>query len=549
MLININLQVKLKTRIMTKKIYLILIPIIIISFFTSCKNQGNPYISWRKTDSYIMRNINGGYCHLSAYKDSAYVIGINYAEIHGEHLKISDSIEKILTVGHCLSLNTELPTINLRFDTTDGQNLTANKAFINAFTEYNDYNNVTFTGDLDTIKLYQYISDFYNLEPDTTYYVRSYAIIKYNSGRTDTAYNQVTTAFRTKIREDMWIHKPDFNGDARTEAVSFVMNNKAYIATGYDGLSLMKDFWEYDPYSGPGNEGTWLPNPLNRGAWMQGASFNGDARMSAAAFVIKDTVYIGTGITDATNMTAARDMWKLNISGELPFIWKRVDSLFENSERYNAVAFSLTMLDGEQRGFIGLGEDDAKLGGFYYYQPDEDTSGAPPGAGWGYRDDFVDNPRSEAVVAVLNNRAIVGGGIDNDGVYRSDFYIFDPTTQFWSPMQICPAPARANAIAFALNFDDQQTGTQKNYFYFGTGRGNGGQLYNDLWRYDYSQSEWTECSIMHEFKDTADARQGAIGFSITKDQDHASYGPLQRGFVGLGKSSNGYKRDFWEYLP
>lgn len=519
---------------MIKKLYIILFPIILLTTFSSCKNQGNPYLSWRKPSSYIMVNINGALCHLSAYKDSAYVIGINYAEVHGEHLNFSDSIAQIIKVGHCISIENTMPSLVTpdKYNDTD----TSRIFVINGHTELEEYNDIT---NIDSTKHYKFISEFYDLEIDTTYYVRSYAIIKYTSGRIDTAYNQVTHSFRTRIPEDMWLHKPDLNGDGRTEAVSFVLNNKAYMGTGFDGLQLLKDFWVYDPNAGPNNEGAWEQRP----------EFRGSPRMSAVALVIGDTAYVGTGIIDLVNNTPSGDMWKWTEEGGMYNIWTKVDSLGENDERYNAVAFALTLDNGEDRGYIGLGQNYTNFGDLKYYKPEADTAGAYPGAAWANIEGFLGGNRSEAMVAVVNNRAIVGGGIDNQSVYHSDFFIFDPsagTSGKWRGIQqTCPAPPRANGTAFSLSFTNN--GTQKNYFYFGTGRGTGGTLYNDWWRYDYSQGVWFECSNIAENSDTAEARQGAVGFALTKNS--AAYGRLQRGFVGFGKTSSGYKIDFWEYLP
>jgi len=514
---------------MNKKIYLILLPIILITAFSSCKNQGNPFFSWRKTTSFTMVNINGGYCHLSAYKDSAYVIGVNFAEIHGEHLKFSDSIAQILQIGHCISINNPQPTLLNNYDTTE------NGGIRNSHSVLTEYNNITYSGDIDTVKIYGFISDFYNLDVDTNYYVRSYAIINYKSGISDTAYNQKVTYFRTKIPEDMWIHKPDLNGDGRTEASSFVMNNKAYMVCGYDGLSVTKDFWEYAPKKDDPTK--WV--------WKQLTDFRGDARQSAVAFVVGDTAYVGTGLL--TDNIPTGDMWKWTEEGGMYYQWQRIDSLGQGSERYNAVAFSLTLDNGEKRGYIALGQLYSNFNDIMYYDPARDTVGALPGAAWVSQEVYTGQHRSEAMAAVVNNRAFVGGGIDNQGGYHSDFYIFDPNSATWRGLQDgCPATGRANGTAFALS--TVVNGTLKHYFYFGTGRGTGGTLYNDWWKYDYTQGRWFEASDIHEFSDTADARQGAIGFSVIRE--HVAFGRFERGFVGFGTNSEGTpKRDFWEYLP
>ncbi len=516
---------------MFKKIYFILFPLIIIFALSSCKEQGDPFLSWRKPSSQIMININGAYLHLSAYEDSVLFAGVHTAEILAEINKINSDSLQIIEFGHCISLENNYPVLNAPTTDTDGR-------IIDTFTVYTKENSPYFEGSTDSA--FKYTSEIYNLFIDTTYFTRTYAIVKYNSGKYDTAYNQVSHAFRTKIPQDIWFHKPDFNGDGRTEAVSFVLNNKAYIATGYDGLQLLDDLWKYDPYGGPENKGTWT----------QLSDFGGTPRKSAVAFTINDTAYVGTGIIDLSNNTPTGDMWKWTEEGGMYNYWRRIDSLGKNGERYNAVAFTLTV-DDEKRGYIALGTRSTNFNDLLYYNPDADSAGATTGAAWVSGDTYLGGNVTEAVVAVLNNRAIVGSGIDNEGTYRNDFYVFDPTAgasgRWRGITQSCPAPPRANGVAFALSFS--RSSTTKNYFYFGTGRDQD-SLYNDWWRYDYVQGKWEQCSDIKDDQDIAQARQGGIGFGIVKKEEHVEYGTLERGFVGLGvNDDNDIKTDFWEYLP
>lgn len=52
---------------------------------------------------------------------------------------------------------------------------------------------------------------------------------------------------------DSWVKVADFPGQTgRSGAVAFVMGNKAYVGTGYNGKDRLKDFWEYDPATNSG---------------------------------------------------------------------------------------------------------------------------------------------------------------------------------------------------------------------------------------------------------------------------------------------------------
>src|SRR5674476_1180928 len=65
-----------------------------------------------------------------------------------------------------------------------------------------------------------------------------------------------------------WVSKSDLDGVARSEAVSFVVNDTAYIGTGYDGNVRLNDLWQYDAV---------------KNFWTQKADFPGVPRSSAVA--------------------------------------------------------------------------------------------------------------------------------------------------------------------------------------------------------------------------------------------------------------------------
>ena len=486
-----------------------------IIYLASCKEQGDPFIHYRRTDSNTMKNIHDAYLRVKADSDSVLYTRLHYAEIKGHLFQISDSID-ILYVGHCFSQETEYPTL-INYETYT--QLKATEVQIDT-----EYNELYFTSKID------------DLEIDVNYYCRSYVIVQNKrTGVRDTGYNQAIKIFATKA-QDIWFHRPDFNGDARTEATSFTMNNKAYILTGYGDLGLLKDMWRYNPADS---------------SWTQMPNFQGSPRMSAVAFVIEDTVYVGTGIIDATHHITTGDFWKWTEQGNQYYNWRQIDSLGNNQERCNAVAFTINY-DGTQRGYVGLGETTNEgyyRSDFYYYRPDLDTPGAASGRAWVQTQEFLGGKRTEAVSTVIGNIAIIGSGKATGGTLKNDFFVFDPTLSDnpWTGLVIKndPPPARTNAVAFALNFD--RNGEEYNYFYLGTGKNSNDSLLNDLWRYDFATKKWSRMSDMREDDDIADPREGAVSFTIYRDI--VPYGVHTRGFIATGKTKNIYKRDVWEYLP
>ncbi|MBN2890266.1 MAG: hypothetical protein JXL97_00225 [Bacteroidales bacterium] len=510
---------------MNKKIYLLLIiPVLFIAFMSSCKDQGDSYLSWRNTTGRTMINIHNAYLHLSAYEDSVMYTGVRSAEIKANIFGIDrDSISEIISYGHCWAFENSQPYLtNLNKDNKDG--------YVKYSQEFQD-----------TVTDFSYTSSIYDLGVDSSYFVRSFVIIQYRSGLTDTAYNQNVTEFRTLLPEDVWFHNNDFSvlaKDQRSEATSFVLNNKAYVTCGYNGSQLLSDLWSYDP---------------EKDSWTQMSDFRGDPRMSGAAFVVGDTAYFGTGVTDAINHIKTDDMWKWTEEGGMYNIWIRIDSLGPGQERDNAIAFSLvvdnSMFGEEERGYIGLGSTNFPRNDLLYYDFREDFKGNKSGQAWVSGDPFLGGNRTEACVSVVNNLAIVGTGVDGSGNYKNDFFVFDPTIGSfggWYGLNGCPAPVRANAVSFSLSFTRPNTGTGYTYFYFGTGRGEGDSLYNDWWSYDF-QGVWKQCSDIREDNDIADGREGAVAFAIVRD--HVAFGTLERGFVAMGKAKTSYKKDVWEYLP
>lgn len=503
------------------KKYLIKVIIIFtgIIFFASCKEQVNPYLSYRKVDSLNLLSIHSAYLRLRADSDSVVYTSLHYAELKGHFFDISDSIN-ILYIGHCFSQTNQHPT------------LLDNEA-------YTQLSPSDFT--IDTLnKEINFMSKINTLEVDVNYYCRSYAIVENKrTGVKDTGYNQTVIEFATRA-QDIWFHRAnfsDYNGVDRTEATAFTMNNKAYILTGYNGATLLKDFWRYNPEDS---------------TWTQLGNFPGVARMSAVAFVIGDTAYVGTGIIEVQHHITTRDFWKWTEEG-LPYnSWRQIDSLGENQERCNAVAFTLNV-DGKQRGYIGLGEASTEghyRNDFYYYRPDLDTVGAPSGRAWVQTDAFIGGQRTEAVASVIENLAIVGSGKTSDGSIKNDFFVFNPDANngsHWSGLVVKndPPPARTNAVSITLSFE--RNGSSHFYFYFGTGKTAEDSLLNDWWRYDYINKEWKRVSDIREDDDFADPREGAVAFTLYRPV--VPYGVHTRGFVATGNTKYKVHKDVWEYLP
>lgn len=187
---------------------------------------------------------------------------------------------------------------------------------------------------------------------------------------------------------DVWTQKADFIGSARRQAVSFTINNIAYVGTGQDISGLTKDFYKYDPllntwtqlndfpgtarrqavgfsmgaegYIGTGDDGVlkndfWMYNAASD-SWIQKANFPGTPRSGATGWGIFPTGFIATG--EDINFDYRNDVWEYNYFGN---VWvQRAD--FIGPGRKNAVSF---VIDGIA--FLGTGYNGTFLDDFYAY--------------------------------------------------------------------------------------------------------------------------------------------------------------------------------------
>jgi hypothetical protein len=288
-----------------------------------------------------------------------------------------------------------------------------------------------------------------------------------------------------------WVTESQLNGAARSEAVSFVIGNFAYLGTGWDGLNTRyNDFWRYDPTQNVWSQVTSMPDNTQRS--------------SALAFSANNKGYVGTGY-DGFNYL--KDFYEFD-----PVLnaWtKKAD--FAGSARYEGVGFGI----GEF-GYAGTGFDGSNaLKDFYKYDPSADT----------WTDvGFSGNKRYGAVAFTYNNKGYLVTGV-NSGTMQTDFWVFNPAsdTAKWSELNHISnyssdafddsytTIARWNGAAFVIG--DQA--------YISTGEN--GIYYTYTWQYTFSTDLWLEKTPFE-----GPATTGGVGFSV---------GGL--GFIGTGRSSPG----------
>jgi N-acetylneuraminic acid mutarotase len=297
-----------------------------------------------------------------------------------------------------------------------------------------------------------------------------------------------------------WVTVSDFDGVARSEAISFVIGDTAYIGTGYDGTNRLSDFWLYDSKAS------------SVGGWTQRASLADSlARNSAVGFATTTKGYISTGYNGLVRL---KDTYEYDPTQNT---WtKKAD--FGGTARMDAVAFGIGT-----KGYVTTGNDGNDTKDFWMYDPSVDT--------WTQKTSMGGSKREQAVAWVYNNVGYVVTGIDN-GSTVNDFWKYDPAAGAWTALRDITNVStdtyddaygtnlivRSNAAAFVV-------GT---YAYVATGQN--GSILKTIWEYNLNPGIdlWVQKQPWEGLE-----RAGAVAFTVNG-----------QGFLGTGKNST-YQFDDW----
>jgi N-acetylneuraminic acid mutarotase len=295
-----------------------------------------------------------------------------------------------------------------------------------------------------------------------------------------------------------WSKSSDFEGVGRSRAVSFTINNLAYVGTGTDGKKALKDFWSYDS---------------EKKNWTQIAEFPGEARYSAAGFGVGNKGYVGTGYNGDTYIG---DFYEYDPSSNA---WTKKAN-FGGTARFGAIGFSI-----DAAGYIGTGYDGNYLKDLWQYDPATDK--------WTQKVSLGGSKRREASCFVMGGKAYVVAGIEN-GSFVDDFWKYDPAADSWTQL---------NSISNHLTnetFDDLYTTIQRsgavafaNDQYAYLALGGTGSLLKNVWEYNPVTDLWQEKTNFE-----GSVRSGAVGFTING-----------RFFITTGASGGYQLDDTWEFKP
>ena len=294
-----------------------------------------------------------------------------------------------------------------------------------------------------------------------------------------------------------WVELGDCDCSRRGSAVSFVIGDRAYVGTGYDGEDYLKDFYAYEAAT---NSWFAVPSLPDTAA----------ARSSAVAFSIGDKGYVGTGVDSDRN--ELKDFWSYDVTKGT---WERVAD-FGGTARHGAIAFAL---DG--KGYVGTGDDgDEDRKDMWQYDPTIDE--------WKQVASFGGVKKTDAAVFVIGDLAYVATGAKN-GVLDEEFFAYDPVNDRWeSRLPVDEEDdyniMRSGAVAFALD--------GKGYIAMGS---TGGSR-RDVWEYDPLMDEWEEKTELDA--DDGSSRVDAVAFVVSN-----------RAFITTGRNGSIRLDDIWEFEP
>lgn len=242
---------------------------------------------------------------------------------------------------------------------------------------------------------------------------------------------------------DTWTQKADLidiNGEGRTNAVAFAIDNYGYVGTGYS-IDVLNDFWQYDP-------------SLNQ--WTKKKKFPGDKRWHATGFSIGQKGYIGSG---AAANSDRRDFYEYDPATDT---WTQIAD-HPGQALVGATGFSIG-----DKGYVAFGSKNTAgvTSELWEYDP---LSGL-----WTQKSSCPGSSRDWAVAFVIADKAYIGTGTVNyETTYYNDFWQYDPVTDSWAPGDSLPASARSQAVGFAIGDKG----------YVATGWAGVGYFFNDFWEF------------------------------------------------------------------
>lgn len=207
---------------------------------------------------------------------------------------------------------------------------------------------------------------------------------------------------------DFWEYNSSFNSwvqkrslgiattNPRRDAASFAINNKGYVATGYDGtIKYSKECWQFD------GDTTWIKK-----ADVGSGAVTENWRRWAVGFAIDTTGYLGCGFNYSQDWR--KDFWRYNAGTNT---WTQVAN-YGGTARSNAIGFSV-----QGKGYVGTGTDMYFRNDFWQFDPANNS--------WLQVADYPAGTILGGIGFSINGSGYAGLGRDSLA-YRNDFWQYTP---------------------------------------------------------------------------------------------------------------------------
>ena len=297
-----------------------------------------------------------------------------------------------------------------------------------------------------------------------------------------------------------WAISDYFDGPARSEAVLFQIKDTVFVGTGLSDIKRFADFWKYS---------------LDKRYWTRIKDYPGGLRSAGVAFALGNKGYVGLGYDNSAVYTG--DFWEYSVdsNGWAP------KANFGGTARVAATAF---VANGN--GYVACGYDDNYLKDVWEYNQAADS--------WTQKAGISGSKRKNAATFTIDGKVYLISG-NNNGSALNDMQVYDPVADTWTGLRKLTnvsddsyddkytSIVRYNAAAFVIN--------GKGYL----ATGENGSLNTHTWEYDATADQWTEKTA---FEGTA--RTGALGFSLANGT---------RGFVMAGRSGTAPFDNMYEFQP
>jgi len=282
---------------------------------------------------------------------------------------------------------------------------------------------------------------------------------KLNTTIPNGAYPKRKATIKVKVLDDIVTYNIDLNITDKWVPVSnsqpfdlnqtvgaFTVNNTSYVLAGVDYRDPKKFLWKFNPanfswqqmnipfdfetgvvtsvgnkaylFANKGNSSSFWEYDVPSDIWTKKSNFITGVRYAATLFPIGDKVYFGLG---SSNNELDNSFYEYNIAQNS---WKRIadyPSQFSDGVRLNPSAFVLN-----NKAYVGGGASNTGMYNYYSYTPGVNV--------WTRVADFPD-ARMNAVPFVINGYGYVAGGIPVGGSPYRDYYQYDPNLNAWKKMK------------------------------------------------------------------------------------------------------------------